>query len=314
MTLAELSIRRPVLAWMFMSALVIFGGISFTRLGVSQLPDVDFPVITIRLSWQGAAPAVMESDVVDVIENAVSTIQGVRRVTSTSRNSAATVTVELELGRDIDAALQEIQSKVAEAQKLLPRDMDPPILAKTNPEDQPILWLTVQSSRHSLRDLMYYVRDHLQQHFSTTPDVGDINLGGYVEPNLRVWVDPRKLAAYQLSVLDVVQSIQTEHSESPGGWIQAGTKEYNVRTLGEADTQEQFSQIQINSRGGQPNFTPIPLGAVARIEDGLADIRRISRTMGEPSVGMGIRKQRGANAVNVARAVRKACSSRSSKP
>src|SRR4051794_38298533 len=125
MTLSDISIRKPVFAWMLMAGLIIFGAISFMRMGVSQLPDVDFPVVSVSLTLDGAAPEVMETDVVDVIEGAVTSIQGVRSVTSSSRYGSASVTVEFDLDRNIDLALQDVQAKVAQAQKQLPREMDP---------------------------------------------------------------------------------------------------------------------------------------------------------------------------------------------
>lgn len=304
MSISEISIRRPVFAWMLMASLIVFGGISFLRMGVSLLPDVDFPVISVGLNLLGAAPEVMETDVVDVVENALSTIQGVQLITSTSKKGSASVSVQLTLDRNVDLALQDVQAKISESMKKLPKELDAPTISKTNPDDAPILWLTLESDKHSLRELMQFTRDHLQQHFATTPDVGDINFGGYVDPNLRVWVSPEELNRYQLTVNDVITTIQNEHSEVPGGWIEEGSKEYTIRTMGEAETVEQFKQLPIISRGGAPNFMPIPIGKVAQVEQGLADIRRISRGMGKPAVGLGIRKQRGANSVQVARDVR----------
>ena len=199
MKLPELSIRRPVFAWMLMSGLIIFGGISFVRMGVSQLPDVDFPVVSVSVTLDGAAPAVMETDVVDPIEDAVMSVQGVKSVSSTARNGAATISVEFDLSRQIDAALQEVQTKVAQAQRLLPRAMDPPVITKTNPEDQPIIWLALQATeKFKTQDLMIYVRDKIKGQFATVPGVGDVFLGGYVEPNLRVWVDEAGLSRYAL--------------------------------------------------------------------------------------------------------------------
>ena len=305
MSLSDLSIRRPVFAWMLMSALIIFGGVSFMRMGISQLPDVDFPVINISLSYLGAAPEIMETDVVDVIEDAVMSIEGVTQVTSTSKTGSANVSVQLDINRNVDLALQDVQAKVAAAQRRLPREIDPPVISKVNPEDQPIMWITVESDQHSIRDLVSYVRDNLQQQFSTTEDVGDINLGGYVDPNLRVWVSAKSLARYQLTVSDVINAIQNEHNEPPAGYINENQKEFNVRTLGEATSPEEFGKIMINTRGGAPNFTPIQLRQVAKIEEGLADIRRISRGVGKPAIGLGIRKQRGSNAVAVAKEIRK---------
>lgn len=287
-----------------MAALIIFGGIAASRMGISQLPDVDFPVVSVSVDYPGAAPEIVETNVVDVIEDTVMTVEGVRSVSSVSRYANGSITVEFDLGRDIAQALQDVQNKVAAAQRLLPTDIEPPIISKTNPEDQPILWMSVTSERHSPRELMRYVSDTLKDRFSSVPGVGEILLGGYVEPNLRVWVSGQALNRYELAVTDVLSAITAEHSELPAGQIATGAKEYDVRTLGEAKTAKEFESIVINQRGGQPVYTKLLLKQVASVEDGLNDIRRISRTDGKLSVGIGIRKQRGSNAVAVAQGVK----------
>jgi hydrophobe/amphiphile efflux-1 (HAE1) family protein len=305
MSLPAIAIRRPVFAWMLMAALIIFGLISASRMGISQLPDVDFPVVSISITYPGAAPAIIETNVVDVLEDAVMTVEGVRSVSSSSSYAQASISVEFELSRDISQALQDVQNKVAAAQRNLPKDIDPPVVSKSNPEDQPILWLTLSSDRHSTQEIMRYVKDVLKDKFSTSSGVGEILLGGYVDPNLRVWVSGKKLSNYNLAVTDVLSTIQNEHSELPAGQLSSGRKEYDVRTLGEARTPEDFANLVINQRGGQPIYTHIALNQVATIEDGLDDIRRISRANGKPAVGIGIRKQRGSNAVAVAQGVKK---------
>ncbi len=304
MNLPEIAIRRPVFAWMLMGGLILFGLISADRMGISQLPDVDFPVVTVRVEWPGAAPEVVETNVVDVIEDAVMTVEGVRSVTSTSRYAAASISIEFELSRDISDALQEVQNKVAAAQRNLPTDIEPPVISKTNPEDQPILWMSLTSDRHELRALTRYVKDTLKDRFSSVSGVGELGYGGYVEPNLRVWVSGSALGRYDLAVTDVLDAIKSEHSELPAGQLSLGRKEYDVRTLGELKTAKEFGHIVINRRGGQPVYARILLNQVAEIEDGLDDIRRISRANGERAVGIGIRKQRGSNTVAVAHAVK----------
>ena len=304
MTISDLSIRRPVFAWMLMTALIVFGLISFQRMGVSQLPNVDFPVISVNLTWEGAAPEVMETDVVDVVEEAVMTIQGIREVSSSVRQGQATITVELELGRDVDVAVQEVQTKISQSQRLLPKDMDPPIVIKVNPGEQPFMWITTKGER-SARELMEYVQDHLQDQFTTINGVGEVSLGGFVPPNLRIWVDAGKLEFYQLTIQDIISAIQQEHSELPAGRIETTVNEQNVRAMGEAMSVEEFGNIVITRRNGQPIYRPIYLKDVATIEDGLADVRRISRSLGKPAIGLGIRKQSGANEVEVSHQVLK---------
>ncbi|MBI4549490.1 MAG: efflux RND transporter permease subunit, partial [Candidatus Omnitrophica bacterium] len=304
MNLSEISIKNHVFAWMLMLGLMFFGLISFQGMGVGQMPDVDFPVLNVDVTWEGAAPEVMESDVVDVIEDAVMGIQGLRDVTSSIRQGQAAITLEFELERDIDVALQEVQSKLSEVGRRLPSEIDPPVIQKSNPEDQPIMWLAVTSSKYSRREIMEFVDRQIKDRFKTIPGVGEIFLGGYIDRNLRVWLDRNKLEKYELTVDDVIRAIQGEHVELPAGRIETTERESNVRAMGEARSVEEFEKIMIYQRAGQPIYRPIPLKDVADIEDGLADVRRISRVLGKPSVGLGIRKQRGANTVAVARKVK----------
>ncbi len=306
MNLSEISIKNPVFAWMLMIGLMFFGYLSFRGMGVGQMPDVDFPVLTVEVTWEGAAPEVMESNVVDVIEDSVMGVEGIRDINSSSRRGEALITIEFELERDIDVALQEVQSKISETQRRLPREIDPPIITKANPEDQPIMWISVGlAADRPLRDLMDFVDRRLKDRFKTIPGVGEVFLGGFLERNLRVWLDLKKLEAFQLTVEDVISAIQEEHVEAPAGQLETKEKESTVRAMGEALSIEEFQKIKISRRGGQPIYRPIRLDQVATIEDGLADRRRISRVLGKPAVGLGIRKQRGANTVEVARRVKK---------
>jgi len=304
MNLPEIAVRRPVFAWMLMAALIIFGLICSSRMGISQLPDVDFPVVSINVSYPGAAPEIIETNVIDVLEDAVMTVEGVRSVSSSASYANGSISVEFELSRDIAQALQDVQNKVAAAQRNLPKDIDTPVVSKTNPEDHPIIWLALSSDQHRPQELMRYVKDVLKDKFSSVSGVGEIVLGGYVDPNLRVWVSGKDLSKYELAVTDVINTIQNEHSELPAGQISSGKREFDVRTLGEAKTPEEFSNLVINQRGGQPIYTRITLKQVAQTEEGLADIRRLSRSNGNPAVGLGIRKQRGSNAVAVGQAVK----------
>ena len=304
MSLPDIAIRRPVFAWMLMAGLILFGLISASRMGISQLPDVDFPVVSISVNYPGAAPEIVETNVADIVEDAVMTVEGVRSVSSVSRYAYASISVEFELNRDIADALREVQTKVAAAQRYLPADIEPPVISKTNPEDQPILWMSVTTDQHELRELMRYVKDTLKDKFSSVSGVGEILFGGYVDPNLRVWVSGNALNRYELAVTDVLNTIQSEHSELPAGQISAGAREYDVRTLGEARTVDEFQKMIIGQRGSQPVYSRLQLLQVASVEEGLNDVRRISRANGVRAVGIGIRKQRGSNAVAVAQAVK----------
>ena len=305
MTLSDLSINRRVFAWMLMIGVIAFGAIGFTRLGVSQLPDIDFPVVSVSITWEGAAPEVIETDVTDLVEDAVMNIEGVKEVTSVSMQGLTQITIEFNLKRNIDVALQEVQTKIAQAQKNLPRDLDPPIVTKTNPEDQPIMFLALSGDR-PLKDFIHYIDETLKDEFTTVPGVGEIRLGGYVSPNLRVWLDAAKMKEKELTVEDVLGAIDAQHADLPAGYISSGPKEINVRVYGEALSPEEFEKLIIPTRvRGGPIWTKLQIKDVGRVEDGLADIRRISRSKGHTAVGLGIVKQRGTNAVAVADAVKK---------
>ena len=303
MTLSDLSIKNPVFAWMLMLGLIVFGWIGFSNMGISQMPDVDYPVVNVRISLPGAAPEVMETQVTDLLEGAVMGIQGIKDISSNSKRGSANITIEFELGRDIDVAMQEVQSKISQIQRDLPRDIDPPSITKTNPEDQPILRVALSGDR-PLKELMSFTNDYLKDKFTTISGVGDVDMGGYIDPNLRIWLNVDELNAKQLTVGDVITTVQNQHAETPAGYIDTGKKELNVRVLGEAATPDEFSRLIITGRGGSAIWKTFRIKDVAEVEDGLADIRRVSHTNGRLSVGLGIIKQRGSNAVATARAVR----------
>lgn len=304
MNISEFSIRNPVFAWMLMFGLILFGSLSFMGMGVSQNPDVDFPYVSVRLTYTGAAPEVMEKDVVDPIEGAVVSIEGIRSITSSARNGSADVSIEFELDKNIDVAVQEVQTQISRAQRNLPTDMEPPIVTKSNPEDRPIMWISVSSGKLSTAALMDLVKNRVQDQFSTVSGVSEIILGGYVEPALNVFVNSKKLSQYQLGVDDVISTIQSEHLELPAGRIENDEREKNLRVMGEVLNVEDFQKLNIKRRGGVPNYRPIALEDLAVVEEGLSEVRRISRVNGESAVGIGIRKQRGSNTVAVADAVK----------
>src|SRR5687768_11225744 len=305
-TLADISIRNHVFAWMLMLGLIGFGLICFLGygnvvkgLGVSQNPDVDFPVVNVSVGYEGASPEVMESDVVDFIEDAVTSVEGVKQISSTSRQGSANITVEFEITRNIDAALQDVQTRVAQAARRLPREIDPPIITKNNPEDNPIMWLSISGTRSPVF-MADYVRNVIRPQLQTVEGVGEVFIGGFRERNVRVWFDAPRLEAQGLTVLDVITAVQREHLEVPAGRIETPQREMNVRAEGEAFDLAGFRELVVAFREG----TPVRLQDVAVVEDGLEDRRRVARANGQPSLGFGIRKLRGANAVEVGDRVR----------
>lgn len=303
MTLSDLSIRRPVFAWMIMAACFVFGAISFTRLGVSQLPDVTFPVLTINISWPGAAPEVMEADIINPLEEALMSVQGIKNLESNIMQGSARIKLEFYMDRNIDAALQDTNSRVRSVR--LPEQADVPTIIKVNQDDSPILWMGVTWDR-SFHELLTYVDLHLRDKFQVVPGVGDVQLGGWSDRTMRVWVDNEKLNDYNLTVLDVRDTLQADYNETTAGVLENSIREMNIRTMGEGKSAEEIAQLLINRRGGAPIIdSPIRIVDVATVEDGVADIRRFSRADGKTSIGLGIRKQRGYNEVEVADNVKK---------
>jgi len=297
--LTEICIRKPVLAWMIMASLIVFGLVAGQRIGISQFPDVDFPTINVTVNREGAAPEVMENDVVEFLEEALVQVEGVKSLTSVARQGSATVTVELDLARKVDVALQDVQTKVSQAQLRLPRDIDPPIISKTNPEDQPILWVGL-SGPFPQQMLSDYARYRVGEKLQTVSGVGEIMMGGMLERNVRIWVDAAALDERNLTVGDVSAALQREHVELPAGRLEATGREVDVRVLGEALDLESFRKIVVRQSQGSTVY----LKDVALVEDGFEDVRRLARVNGEPAQGLGIKKQRGANTVAVAQGVR----------
>jgi hydrophobe/amphiphile efflux-1 (HAE1) family protein len=306
MTLADISIRNHVFAWILMIGLIGFGilcytgyGDVFRGLGISQNPDVDFPIVSVSVSWEGASPEIMESDVVDVLEDACATVEGVQQMSSTARQGSANLTLEFAIGRNINAALQDVQTKVSQAARHLPREIDPPTISKTNPEDQPIIRLGLSGDKPPTF-LADYVRNVIRPQLQMIEGVGEIHVFGFRDRNVRVWYDAPRLEAQGLTVIDVNRAIEREHQEVPAGRIEGPEREMNVRSQGEAIDISSFRDLVITYKNG----APVRLKDVAVVEDGREDRRRLSRAMGESMIGFGITKLRGANAVQVGRDIK----------
>jgi HAE1 family hydrophobic/amphiphilic exporter-1 len=303
MTLSEIAIRRPVFAWMLMFALMFFGAICFLQLGVSQLPEAVPAVLTIEADWDGAAPEVMETQIVNPIEQAVISVQGITDIESNMRQSYCSIKLTFAAGKDIDAALQETNSKLRSV--ALPSDVLPPTIYKNNTDDNPIMWLAVTSTKRSYKDVLTYVDLNLRDRIRVIPGVGNMILGGWSDRNLRVWVDNNKLLANQLTILDIRNTLKMENSETSSGYLENGVNDANVRVRGEALTPEQMGDLLITQRGGQRIYhSNIHLRDVARIEDGLSDVRSFAWSDSKTTLGVGIQKQHGANDVKVGAAVR----------
>uniref|UniRef100_UPI0005CC7BEB efflux RND transporter permease subunit n=1 Tax=Leptospira interrogans TaxID=173 RepID=UPI0005CC7BEB len=230
--------------------------------------------------------------------------EGVTEVRSISSDGSAAVTVELELSRNVDVAVQEIQTKLAQVSNKLPEEMDPPVITKSNPDDTPIIWVSLTAVDKSEKEKMLFVKDFLKDKFQKIPGVGEIILGGYVDRTINVYLDPTQLSRNEIAVDDIVNTLKEQNLEVPSGRLENRTNEISLRAVGEVPTAEQFGNIFLNSRSGSPLFRSIRLKDISIVEDGLGEVRRISRFNGISAVAIGIKKLKGANAVQVGNLVK----------
>lgn len=300
MKLSDLSIRRPVFAWVLMFSLIFFGVLAFQKLGINLNPDVEYPTISIRYDYPGASPSVVDKDVIEPVESSLVSMEGIKSMTSEAERGGGRIRLEFDLNRDIDFALQEVSSLLTRAQRNLPDNIEPPRVSKANADDSPILRLVIRSKDLSFRDLMILFRDRIQDQISTVEGVAEVDAYGFHEPLLRIDLKANKLKQFQLTPSDIVASLQREHSELPAGRFEFGDQERLLRVMGEAKTPEDFKELPISRRGGSPNYQNLTLDQVAQIYEGTENIRRFSRQNLVPSLGMAVRKQRGVNAVATA--------------
>jgi multidrug efflux pump len=304
MNITDVCIRRSVLAWMIMGATILFGLVSATRIGVSQMPDVDSPNVTVMLSWPGAAPEEVEHGIIEPLEQALAQVEGVQRIEASASVGRARLTVVFPVGRNIDLAMQDVQAKVSQAQRQLPKDVELPTISKSNPDDQPLLVIAIRGafSRQLLSDVARY---QVQQKLQTIPGVGQVTTAGYLDRNIRIWVDDTKLVERAVTFSDITTALNRQHVVVPGGQLQTPGRDITVQVLGEAADLEAFKHIIIASRlDANKQSNPVYLQDVALIEDGFEDVRTMARVDGIPIQALMVLKQRGSNAVSVANAVR----------
>jgi multidrug efflux pump subunit AcrB len=294
MTLSDLSIKNPVFAVMLSTAMIVFGYLGYRDMGISQFPEIDFPVVSITTYREQAAPETMDFDVTDFIEDAVSGVEGIDYIQSQSLEGVAVTTVFFRLSRDIDAAMQDVQNAVSAAMNRLPNDIDPPIISKINFNKFPVIWLSIHGHR-PIQEINRFVDDHLKQQIETIPGCGGVMYGGLRPRNMRIWLDADKLQSFNLDALDVMRALRIEHVEKPAGYLKGNLREINVRVMGEARTPAEFVKIPLVNRSGQI----ITLGDVAHVEDGLFDYRSFARFNRETNVGVGVMRATGANVVEV---------------
>jgi multidrug efflux pump len=295
MSLSSTSIERPVLATVFSIVILLFGAIGMTYLGIREFPSVDPPIISVSTSYPGANSDVIETQITEPLEQSINGIPGIRTLTSRSSQGRSEVTVEFELSVDLETAANDVRDKVSQAQRYLPRDCDPPTVAKADADASPIMFVAVKSPKRSLLELSEIAELTFKEQLQTISGVSSIQIWGEKRYAMRIWLDPAKLAGYQMTPLDVRNAIIRENVELPAGSIEGNTTELTIRTLGLMTTPEEFNSLILKQSGDQL----IRVRDIGRAELGPEDLRGIMKMNGIPMVGVVIVPQPGANHIDI---------------
>jgi len=280
---------------MVAAALVLFGAISFTRLSVRELPDVDPPVVSVNTFLRGANPRVIETTVTDVLEEELSTIPGVRTITSSSAEQSSNVTLEFTLDRDLEVAAQDVRDKVARVRGRLPNEIEEPVITKQDADAQPFMWLALTAENYDLLQLSDIADRMVKQRLQTVDGVGRAQVFGEKRYAMRIWLSPQAMASRDITIQDVETAILTRNIEIPAGRIESQQREFTVRSLGELRTPEEFADIVVLADGRQL----VRLGDIARVELGPEEERSYLRFDGTQAVAVGVVRQSKANLVQV---------------
>jgi HAE1 family hydrophobic/amphiphilic exporter-1 len=294
MSLPELSIHRHVLAYMLSGVLLLFGIISFDRIGVDRHPEIDFPMVSVRTVLPGASPEIIDSSIANIIESSVNSVPGIDHIKSTSAPGASVIVVRFGLEKDIDVAFNEVQAKVNQVLPELPEKADPPVVAKVEFGGMPILWLALSGDR-TLQQLNLYARNIIKKRLETIDGIGEVKIGGERKRTIRVNLDPDRMAAFGIAANDVLGAFATEHVRLQGGFLVGGDQEKLVKLDMEYHDPEELESLIV----AYPAGAPIRLRDIATVEDGLADNRQFASFNGQPTVALGIVKVQRSNSVAI---------------
>jgi multidrug efflux pump len=295
MSLSSVSIKRPVLTTVFAIVILLFGVVGVTFLGIREFPSVDPPIISVRTSYPGANSDVIETQITEPLEQSINGIPGIRSLTSVSRQGSSDITVEFELSVDMETAANDTRDKVSQAMRMLPRDCDPPIVSKADADASPILMLTIESDKRSLLELSEIAELTVKEQLQTISGVSAVMIFGQKRYAMRLWLDPVKLAGYQLTPVDVRNAITRENVELPSGSIEGNTTQLTIRTLGLMSTPKEFDDLIIKQTGDQI----VRFKDIGRAELGPEDIRGILKRDGVPMVSDVIIPQPGSNHIDI---------------
>ena len=294
MNLPELSIKRHVFAWMLSAVIVLFGIISYQRIGIDRIPSIDFPIIMINTTLKGANPDVVDSSITGIIETAINTTPGIEHIQSSSSPGVSTITITFALNKNIDVAYNEVQSKVSQVLKRLPKDTDPPTIQKVDSNAQAVIWLALTGDR-TIQELNLYAINVLKKKFETINGVGEVTLGGRRDRVIRVSLLPDRMAAYKLTANDLINAFNIQHVQLPGGFLVSNQTEKLLKLDLEFHDVKDLGELIINHRDG----APVKLKDIASITDSITDNRQVARYNGMPTVGLGMVKIANANTVEI---------------
>ena len=297
MSLSSLSVNRPVLSTVMSLLIMIFGVIGFSFLGIREYPSIDPPVISVRTSYTGANADIIESQLTEPLEKAINGIAGIRSISSSSNQGVSNITVEFNLSVDLEAAANDVRDKVSQAVRQLPQDIDaPPVVSKADANSDAIISMTVKSDTRSHMEVSDYAENVLQERLQTIPGVSTLQIWGQKKYSIRLWLDPMKLAAYKLTMLDIRDALNRENVDLPGGKIAGDNTELTIKTVGRFSNEAQFNDMIIRS----DNTKSIRLKDIGFAELAPENQESVLKDSGVPMIGLGIVPLPGANYIEIA--------------
>lgn len=297
MILSDISVKRPILAFVISALLLAFGLISFERMSLREYPNIDPPIVTIDTKYLGASATVVENRITKLIENRIAGVNGIKYISSTSEDGRSKITVEFSLERDIDAAANDLRDRVSKVLDNLPEQADPPEVEKADGDESVIMWFNLASDRMDVSELTDYAERYLVDQFSVLDGVARVRIGGGQSYALRIWLDPQKLASYGIPISTVEERLREANVELPAGNLQGTNTMLTVQVKKPFETVDAMENLVIQHQGS----AQIRLKEIARIELGSIETRRLFRGNGIPMVGIGIIKQSTANTLTVAK-------------
>lgn len=306
MFLTDISIKRPVFATVVSLMMIVLGIASLTSLPIRELPQIDPPVVQVTTTYRGASAAIVDTQITELVEGAVAGIEGIKIISSQSRDERSQVVLEFKLNRDVDAAANDVRDRVARILARLPEAADQPIVAKVDGDTRPILWVALSSDVYSGMEITDIARRLFVDRLAIVEGVAQVILQGERRFSMRVWLDRQSLAARGLTVQDVEDAIRRENIELPGGRLDSTQRELTVRTDSRLSRPEQFRAVVVSraGAGAVAGGAQVLLGDVATVEIAPDDARGEYRINGRPGIGIGILRQGTANTLSVAEGVK----------